>query len=239
MVLVLTSGPPHPSLCQHVNQVGSPVCPAAAFQLPAVRCARKACLSQPGSGQAFPDGYKRVSDERSTVGCRTSASGPKRRFSPTTVGLAARAAASPIFFSGSIRIRTLSGGAPVGWVGNAVGGLLVPTTNLGERLPLSFTYVDSATFVELNIQDNAQYRYVGVAASTLGAMSSANGFIVRSNSVPLGPPMPNGHSAASPATSETFIWKFDPSTNELTATWTNPGGGTLIQPSYDYSRDSC
>ncbi|KAH6889073.1 hypothetical protein BKA70DRAFT_1442690 [Coprinopsis sp. MPI-PUGE-AT-0042] len=160
---------------------------------------------------------------------------PKRRFSPSKVGLAARAAASPISYSGTIAIRDNSGTASMGWMASGLAsGNIVYTSSPSGKLPVSFTYYDSGSVFEIGVQDTANYRYVGVAGSTLGS-NNANAFnLVRTNSVPYGPPQTVGHSASSgPQGSESFIWKLNPTSNELTAVWVNPSGN-VITPTYFY-----
>ncbi|KAF6743711.1 hypothetical protein DFP72DRAFT_1052706 [Ephemerocybe angulata] len=149
---------------------------------------------------------------------------PLRRFTPTRVGVAARAP-SPILYSGSgLRINDWATNAPIGWVSRTTStGRIRMTTTPGDALPVTFSFVSSDTTLELAINDSLNWHYLGAQGNALSGPSSTtvNGF-VRTNSVSCGSAAAVvGHSAGSGAT-ESCIWKFNPSTSEFTSVWTNP-----------------
>ncbi|KAF6765576.1 hypothetical protein DFP72DRAFT_868124 [Ephemerocybe angulata] len=154
---------------------------------------------------------------------------PRRRFTPTRVGVAARAP-SPILYSGHLRISDWLTNVPIGWVSKTTStGRIRMTTATGDRLPGSFSFVSSDTTFEMAINDNVNWHYLGAQGSSLSGPSSTtvNGF-VRTNSVPSGSgPAAVGHSAGSGST-ESYIWKFNPSSSEFTSAYHRPQHISLL-----------
>ncbi|KAH6916379.1 hypothetical protein BKA70DRAFT_1255526 [Coprinopsis sp. MPI-PUGE-AT-0042] len=138
-------------------------------------------------------------------------------------------------YTGSIRLKHYANNADLGWMGNVQPNRLYWTTNSPQKLPLSFTYQDPNTVFAIKIGDTSPgYPFVGVAGeSTLTTVpSSPAPYFTRSNAVPFGLPQSVGN-ADTTGKSQTFVWKFNPATKELSGVWTNPDG-TVI-PTFFYT----
>ncbi|KAF5331402.1 hypothetical protein D9611_011824 [Ephemerocybe angulata] len=153
---------------------------------------------------------------------------PKRRFTPSRVGVAARAP-SAVPFSGFLRIDDFETGSNIGWVSKTLlGGQIRSTPGGGQnRLPISFNFVSSGTPFDMPISDGDDFHYLGAAGGSLTGPSTTNvNPVVRTNSIPAGSgPMNVGNSGADsggPGASESVIWKYNPSGSEFTSEWVNP-----------------
>ncbi|KAH6889018.1 hypothetical protein BKA70DRAFT_1235180 [Coprinopsis sp. MPI-PUGE-AT-0042] len=144
-------------------------------------------------------------------------------------------------YTGSIRLRHYANNTDLGWVGNIEPWRLYWTTNSTQKLPLSFTYQDPDTsvldphFDEAAMKDTSPgYPFVGLAGSnTLSSTSAAAPYFTRSNAVPYGPPQTVGNADVTGGSSQTFVWKLNPITKELTGIWTNPNG--TVVPTFFYT----
>ncbi|PPR01258.1 hypothetical protein CVT24_006022 [Panaeolus cyanescens] len=152
---------------------------------------------------------------------------PTRPFNPTRI-VGRQSQPSPTLYSGKVVARDTNG-ADIGWISKTTStGRIRMTTGIGDVLPVSLTYYSSGAVLGLSIDDNLNWKWVGVQGSALSGPSSTtvNGF-VRSNPVAAGSPAAVvGHSAGSGST-ETHIFKFNPTTNEITAVWVNPDSAVL------------
>ncbi|KAH6889002.1 hypothetical protein BKA70DRAFT_1255468 [Coprinopsis sp. MPI-PUGE-AT-0042] len=148
---------------------------------------------------------------------------PKRRFSPTKVELAARSAPSPTLYSGSIRIRDYaSPQAPQGWVSktSAAGNTVRLTPGNGDRLLMSFTYFAPDRAFEVAISDNDNFHFLGAVGGGLTSSAPTRNNLVRTNSAtPNSGPQNVGNAVG--GTSESYIWKFNPTTSEFSGVWSN------------------
>ncbi|KAH6916304.1 hypothetical protein BKA70DRAFT_1255296 [Coprinopsis sp. MPI-PUGE-AT-0042] len=168
---------------------------------------------------------------------------PKRRFSPTRAQLAARGAPSPTPFSGFIRISDVNGQPTRDWLQRRKASLVgvERTAYVDDKLAVAFTFYSSDITFEIAIRDlNTDFPYLGLEGSTFGSNLNS---ITRTNSgmckrscatyfsyLPVMPliTVPSGSMAkavgSSPPgiTSESHVWKLNPTTNELTAVWINP-----------------
>ncbi|KAH6916378.1 hypothetical protein BKA70DRAFT_1395936 [Coprinopsis sp. MPI-PUGE-AT-0042] len=156
-------------------------------------------------------------------------------------------------YTGSIRLKHYANNSDIGWMGNIQPQRLYWTANLTEKLPLSLTYQDPDTIFcdqdcgtpmlfipysrseEVVLQDASALPFVGVSGDYIFSPSSTVApHFVRSNAVPYGPSQNVGNSApVGTGKSQTFVWKFNPTTSELTGVWTNPDG-TVI-PTFFYT----
>jgi len=158
---------------------------------------------------------------------------PKRRhFTPTRVGIAARAPSPTAMTGGLIRVLQADSNSLLGWLHKSPASGFVDCSPRGwDHLSFSFTYYDPTTPFELRIGDTASYPYLGAAATSFATSSSTTGSLVRTNSaLEYGPPKVVGHSSRppfSPLDSESFVWKYNPANKEITGTWVNPDKTSL------------
>lgn len=160
---------------------------------------------------------------------------PKRRFAPTKVQLAARTEPSPTAFSGFIQVKDFANPNTVhGWFSRSLwnGRILLAIGN-GNRLPVGFTYYSRDRVFEMPISDADPFHFAGVAASNLlhQSASTQNNFIRTNSAAPNAGPQTVGHAAGA-GTSESYIWKFDPTTKELTGVFSNTANSEI--PVYFY-----
>ncbi|KAH6888983.1 hypothetical protein BKA70DRAFT_1329826 [Coprinopsis sp. MPI-PUGE-AT-0042] len=164
---------------------------------------------------------------------------PKRRFSPTRVQLAARSGPSPTPYAGFIRIKDFAyPNTALGWISKTTStGKIRLTTALPDRLPIGFTYFAPDRLFEMAItNDNVQWKYLGATGPTLSSSARTTNGLVRTNSAtPNSGPQVVGHSAGSGA-SESYIWKFDPTTNEFSGVWSNSASSEV--PVYFYMTEA-
>ncbi|PPQ66514.1 hypothetical protein CVT24_007063 [Panaeolus cyanescens] len=141
---------------------------------------------------------------------------------------------SAVPYSGTIRVDKRSGGS-LGYLGsNLVSGRFTVTSNSNQKLGVSFNYLNTNTELQLKItSDSSSYPYVGAKGGIL--LSNAFSFdnskadLVRTNQVGNSGSVSGfaGNSSGSGIT-QSFIWKFNPTTKEITASWTHLWGDTDV-----------
>ncbi|KAF9052147.1 hypothetical protein BJ165DRAFT_1608768 [Panaeolus papilionaceus] len=168
--------------------------------------------------------------ERMAAGLQPRA--PTRVFDPRHFNNQPKPSAVP--YSGSIQVKKRNGDV-LGWVASSLvsGGRFTVTGNSNQKVGVSFSYLNSNTELQLKISDSASYPYIGGNGDILVPYTNGKAAIVRTDQVgnSLSLPKSVGNSAGSGAT-QSFIWNFDPTSKEITATWLNLWGQTSVNIFY-------
>ncbi|PPQ81734.1 hypothetical protein CVT24_003320 [Panaeolus cyanescens] len=148
---------------------------------------------------------------------------------------------SPIPYAGKIRVVRHSNGNFVGYFGQDLtdAGRFTITTSTATAVAVSFGYVSASLPVQLKITavwmmlifGTPNWPAIGAAGATLSNNVLAS--VVGSNEVPSGATPQNVGNSRGSGGSETYIWKYNISSGEITAEWVNPNGAIVtVYPYY-------
>ncbi|PPQ66515.1 hypothetical protein CVT24_007064 [Panaeolus cyanescens] len=136
---------------------------------------------------------------------------------------------SPISYSGTVKVKNASNNSNLGYIqkGLTGGGRFTISSLSSTAVVVSLSFVSSSSPLQLSINSNTpNWPYIGGAGATLQSNNNNRVSIVGTNSVPSGSTPQNVGNSSGSNGSESYIWKFNPNTNEITAEWVNPNGST-------------